>query len=71
MLGWAGRTWSHINVYNLNAFLIQQCLLILGPCFFSAAAYGITGSLIRAVGPEHSRLRSVLPSVPSAPSHGR
>lgn len=57
ILGWVGRIWSAENVYNINGFLLQQVLLILAPCFFSAAVYGILGMLVRAVGPEHSRLR--------------
>lgn len=59
ILGWVGRVWSAENVYNENAFLIQEVLLILAPCFFSAAVYGSLGMMVRAVGPEHSRLRSV------------
>ncbi|GAA6061387.1 hypothetical protein JCM10212_000647 [Sporobolomyces blumeae] len=60
ILGWAGRLWSNRDVYALNAFLIQQCCLILAPCFFSAGCYGLLGMLVRALGPEHSVLRPAL-----------
>jgi hypothetical protein len=61
ILGWVGRVWSAENVYNINGFLLQEILLILAPCFFSAAVYGILGMFVRAVGPEHSRLRLARP----------
>lgn len=57
VIGWAGRTWAAKQYRSLNAFLIQQICLILAPCFFSAALYGILGMTIRYLGPEHSRLR--------------
>lgn len=60
ILGWAGRLWSNQNIYSLNAFLVQQCCLILAPCFFSAGCYGLLGMLVRALGPEHSPLRPSL-----------
>ncbi|GAA5927838.1 RTA1 domain-containing protein [Sporobolomyces koalae] len=60
IIGWAGRLWSNRNVYSLDAFLCQQCALILAPCFFSAGCYGLLGMLVRALGPEHSPLRPAL-----------
>ncbi|GAA5974649.1 hypothetical protein JCM5350_001233 [Sporobolomyces pararoseus] len=60
ILGWAGRLWSHENVYSLNAFLCQIIALILAPCFFSAGCYGLLGMLVRAIGPEFSPLRPSL-----------
>ncbi|ORY66946.1 RTA1 domain protein [Leucosporidium creatinivorum] len=51
VIGWSGRLWSAKNVYSLNAFLIQQCCLILAPCFYSATVYGVLGMLIRAIDP--------------------
>lgn len=57
ILGWVGRVWSNENVYLLTPFLLQQILLILAPCFFSAALYAAVGSLIRVVGAEFSLLR--------------
>ncbi|SCZ98449.1 BZ3500_MvSof-1268-A1-R1_Chr7-1g09143 [Microbotryum saponariae] len=57
VIGWSGRLWSSKNVYSLDAFLIQQCALILSPCFYSAALYGSLGMLTRTLGAEHSRLR--------------
>ncbi|GAA5950341.1 hypothetical protein JCM21900_003698 [Sporobolomyces salmonicolor] len=60
IIGWAGRLWSALNVYSLNAFLVQEICLILAPCFFSATVYGILGMLVRAIGPEYSILRPAL-----------
>ncbi|SCZ92578.1 BZ3500_MvSof-1268-A1-R1_Chr5-2g07996 [Microbotryum saponariae] len=57
VIGWSGRLWSSKNVYSLDAFLIQQCALIISPCFYSAALYGSLGMLTRTLGAEHSRLR--------------
>lgn len=62
ILGWVGRLWSNENVYLLTPFLLQQILLILAPCFFSAALYASVGQLIRVVGPQFSVLRSVAAS---------
>lgn len=59
------RTLRPLQVYNINGFLLQEILLILAPCFFSAAVYGITGMLISAIGPEFSVLRSVPPLAPA------
>lgn len=56
ILGWVGRTWSARNVYSLDAFLLQQCCLVLAPCFFSATVYGLLGMIIRSVGRRYSLL---------------
>jgi hypothetical protein len=47
IVGWSGRLASAINVYSLNAFLLQQILLVLGPVFFSAVCYALLGSMVR------------------------
>lgn len=57
LLGWVGRLWSSKSDTNHSAFLLQIVLLVIVPSFFSAACYGITGMLIRLVGPEFSILR--------------
>ncbi|GAA5965503.1 hypothetical protein JCM8115_005776 [Rhodotorula mucilaginosa] len=58
ILGWVGRTWSARNVYSLDAFLLQQCCLVLAPCFFSATVYFLLGLIIRSVGRRYSLLPS-------------
>lgn len=57
IIGWAGRLWAAIDVYQLDAFMMQQCCLILGPCFFSAACYGTLGLIINVTNPRASRIR--------------
>lgn len=55
-LGWAGRIWSSKNDTNHSAFILQIVLLIIMPCFYSAATYGFLADLIGVVGPEYSLL---------------
>lgn len=57
VIGWGGRLWSAIDVYQLDAFLMQQVCLVLGPCFFSAACYGTLGLIINVTNPLASRIR--------------
>lgn len=59
VLGWVGRLWAAKNVDSHPAFIIQIVLLVIMPCFFSAALYGVTGQLIRLLGPAYSPLGSV------------
>ncbi|GAA5994160.1 RTA1 domain-containing protein [Rhodotorula paludigena] len=57
IIGWVGRLWSSINVYRLEAFLIQTICLGLAPVFFSAAIYALLGVIIASIGPQYSLLR--------------
>jgi len=56
ILGWAARVWSAQNDTNHDAFIMQTVLLIIMPCFYSAAVYGFLADLIAVVGPEYSLL---------------
>lgn len=35
VIGWAGRLWSHFQLFG-SGFLIQICTLVIAPTFFSA-----------------------------------
>ncbi|GAA5988307.1 hypothetical protein JCM11641_006657 [Rhodosporidiobolus odoratus] len=54
ILGWAARVWSHYNLPG-DGFIIQICVLVLAPTFFSAALYWSGGLIIEYVAPARSR----------------
>ena len=54
--GYGARIASSINPLDNNAFLVQIVLLIISPCFFSAAIYLFLGSLVHYFGRKHSPL---------------
>ena len=56
ILGWAARLWSAKNDTSYSAFIMQTVLLIIMPCFYSAATYGYLADLISVVGTEYAVL---------------
>ncbi|KAL9059168.1 MAG: hypothetical protein Q9162_001386 [Coniocarpon cinnabarinum] len=60
LMGWAARLYSNKCPYNNTAFTMQISILIIAPCFFSAALYYIEAELIRKWGRQHSLLSAKL-----------
>ncbi|OCH96124.1 RTA1-domain-containing protein [Obba rivulosa] len=56
VLGWSGRFWSTINVFNSDAYTIQIVSLIIAPTPFVAAIFTAFGRLVLLLGPEYSRI---------------
>ena len=54
LLGWIARLWSSRCPYNNTAFVMQISVLIIAPCFYSAAIYYILGQLITLWGRQYS-----------------
>lgn len=58
MGGYYGRAWSHDNVHDFRAFILQSLLLLVAPVFLAATVYMILGRIIRALdAEEHSMIR--------------
>ncbi|ORY48014.1 RTA1 like protein-domain-containing protein [Leucosporidium creatinivorum] len=55
IIGWAGRLWSHFNVYG-DGFMQQICCLTIAPTFMSAGLYMLLGVLIQRIAPHTSIL---------------
>ncbi|KAL6716940.1 hypothetical protein ACLMJK_004852 [Lecanora helva] len=53
-IGWAGRAGAHHCPYNKSLFSLQISILIISPCFFSAALYYILGQMISQYGRRYS-----------------
>ncbi|KAI4253955.1 MAG: hypothetical protein LQ352_003378 [Teloschistes flavicans] len=60
LLGWIARIWASRCPYNSTAFSMQISVLIIAPCFFSAAIYYILGQLIKLWGTQHSPISARL-----------
>ncbi|KAJ2915882.1 hypothetical protein MD484_g4518, partial [Candolleomyces efflorescens] len=56
ILGWAGRLWSHSEVWNITPFQIQICCTIVAPTPLLAATFVIFGEIIKRLGSIYSRL---------------
>ncbi|KAL7418454.1 hypothetical protein Q5752_006912 [Cryptotrichosporon argae] len=56
VLGYAGRLWSSRNVYIDTPYLMQICVLIIAPVWFSGYCYTALGQAITRLGPEYSIL---------------
>jgi len=54
--GYSARVASSIDDLNNDAFLVQIVLLIIAPCFFSAAMFFFLGSLVKIFGRKYSPL---------------
>ncbi|GMM28135.1 phospholipid-translocating ATPase [Martiniozyma asiatica (nom. inval.)] len=57
ILGYVGRIWSHENIDNMNAFVMQLVCLTLAPCFLMAGIYYIIAQLTLVYGRNFSFLR--------------
>lgn len=57
ILGYIGRIWSHENIQNFNAFVLQLVCLTLAPCFMMAGIYYIIAQLTLIFGQKFSVLR--------------
>ncbi|GAA6005230.1 hypothetical protein JCM10207_002905 [Rhodosporidiobolus poonsookiae] len=55
VLGWSARVWSHFNL-PADGFIIQICVLVIAPTFFSAAIYWAGGLILADVAPSRSWL---------------
>ncbi|GAA6005226.1 hypothetical protein JCM10207_002904 [Rhodosporidiobolus poonsookiae] len=53
VLGWSARVWSHFNLPS-DGFIIQICVLVLAPTFYSAAIYWAGGVILADVAPSRS-----------------
>lgn len=58
LMGYAARVWSNKDVYNLNGYLMQICLLVMAPVFFSAYCYVVLGTAIHRLGERFSCIPS-------------
>lgn len=57
ILGYIGRVWSHVNIQNFNAFVMQLVCLTLAPCFMMAGIYYVIAQLTVIYGQKFSVLR--------------
>lgn len=57
IIGYAGRIWSHENILNFNAFVMQLVCLTLAPCFLMAGIYYVIAQLTLIYGQKFSMLR--------------
>lgn len=57
ILGYIGRIWSHENIMNFNAFVMQLVCLTLAPCFMMAGIYYVIAQLTVIYGQKFSLLR--------------
>lgn len=60
LMGYAARVWSSKAARGLDGFLMQICLLIMAPVFFSAYCYVVLGTAINQLGERFSVLPSKL-----------
>ncbi|GAA6043649.1 hypothetical protein JCM8097_000857 [Rhodosporidiobolus ruineniae] len=58
ILGWAARIWSHYDLSSRDAYIMQICVLVIAPTFYSAALYWAGGLLIQDVAPGRVRFLS-------------
>jgi len=56
IIGWSGRLWSSINVFNGNAFLTQIVSTIIAPTPLVGANFILLGRIIMVLGPRYSRI---------------
>ncbi|EIW64627.1 RTA1 like protein [Trametes versicolor FP-101664 SS1] len=56
LIGWTGRTWSHYDPLEYNAYLIQTVTLIIAPTPLIGALFITFGRLSARLGQEYSRL---------------
>lgn len=57
VLGYVGRIWSHENIQNFDAFVMQLVCLTLAPCFMMAGIYYVIAQLTLIFGQKFSVLR--------------
>jgi len=56
VVGWAGRLWSHYDVYEFTAFQIQILCTLVAPTPLLATIFVIFGRIMIQLGPQYSRL---------------
>ena len=59
-LGYVGRLMLHSNPWNLPAFEMTICCLVLSPSFLAAGTYLILRNLVIYCGPQYSKLKPAL-----------
>lgn len=58
VIGYAGRTWSHYNVYLMNPFLMNMICLTIAPVFTMGGIYYQVAKLMEIYGHKYSLIKS-------------